>query len=108
MPSGRSRSTGRPHASKGAVLQLVAPKLDCTAETLRTEDIRPCTPQGELGVRHGHTRSTSARHRIRHGIRHTRRPSDGARAGVSQTAVYDTCHVYHDFASGVRDDLNYS
>ena len=37
-----------------------------------------------------------------------RRVSDGARAGVSQTTVYDTCHVYHDFASGVRDDLNYS
>ena len=34
--------------------------------------------------------------------------SDGALAVVSQTAVYDTCHVYHDFASGVRDDLNYS
>ena len=36
-------------------------------------------------------RATFARHRIRHGIRHTRRPSDGARADVSQTAVCDTC-----------------
>ena len=135
VPSGRSRSTGRPHASKGAVLQSVAPKLGCTAETLRTEDIRPCTPQGELGVRHGHTRSTSARHRIRHGIRHTaalvgRRPcrcvangrlrhmligyarvskADGSqsldrqRDALRATGV-DAGHVYHDFASGVRDD----
>ena len=41
-----------------------------------TEAIRPCTPQGAFGARHGHTRSTYARHRIRHGIRHT-----AARAG---------------------------
>ena len=36
-----------------------------------TEAIRSCTPQGEFGARHWPTRSTSARHRIRHGIRHT-------------------------------------
>ena len=33
--------------------------------------IRPCTAQGAFGARHGPTRSTSARHRIRHGIRYT-------------------------------------
>ena len=33
--SGWSRSTGRAHASEWAVLQSVAPKLGCTAETLR-------------------------------------------------------------------------
>ena len=36
-----------------------------------TEAIRPCNPQGACGARHEHTRSTFARHRIRHGIRHT-------------------------------------
>ena len=35
------------------------------------EAIRPCNPQGACGVRHWHTGSTYARHRIRHGIRHT-------------------------------------
>ena len=42
-----------------------------TSAAAITEAIRPCTPQGEFGVRHWPTRSTSARHRIRHGIRHT-------------------------------------
>ena len=42
-------------------------------------------------------RSTSARHRIRHGIRHTA-------ADALQAAGVDGGHVYHDFASGVRDD----
>ena len=41
-----------------------------------TETIHPCTPQGAFGARRWHPRSTSARHRIRHGIRHT-----AARAG---------------------------
>ena len=36
-----------------------------------TAAIRPFTPQGAFGARHWHTRSTYARHRIRHGIRHT-------------------------------------
>ena len=36
-----------------------------------TEAVRPCTPPGEFGARHWPTRLTSARHRIRHGIRHT-------------------------------------
>ena len=36
-----------------------------------TEAIRPCNPQGTFGARHWHTRLTYARHRIRHGIRHT-------------------------------------
>ena len=31
----------------------------------------PCTPQGAYGARHWPTRTTSARHRIRHGTRHT-------------------------------------
>ena len=41
-----------------------------TSEAI-TEAIRPCTPQGAFGARHWHTRATSARHRIRHGLRHT-------------------------------------
>ena len=36
-----------------------------------TETIRPCSPQGAFGARHSPTRSTSARQRIRHGVRHT-------------------------------------
>ena len=36
-----------------------------------TEAIRPCTPPGAFGARHWSMRSTSTRHRIRHGIRHT-------------------------------------
>ena len=36
-----------------------------------------CNWQGAFGARHWHTRSTSARHRIRHGIRHM--PIDSAR-----------------------------
>ena len=36
-----------------------------------TEAIRPRNPRGAFGARHWHTRSTYARHRIRHGIRHT-------------------------------------
>ena len=41
-----------------------------TSEAI-TEAIRPCTPPGAFGARHLHMRSTYARHRIRHGIRHT-------------------------------------
>ena len=89
----------------------------------------------ELGARHWHTRSTYARHRIRHGIRHTaaragRRPrpsvpngrlrhmligyarvskADGSQSldlqrVALQAAGVDAGHVYHDVASGVRDD----
>ena len=47
----------------------------CLGEAV-TEAIRPCNPQGAFGARHGHTRSTYTRQRIRHGIRHT-----AARAG---------------------------
>ena len=36
-----------------------------------SEAIRPFTPQGACGARRWHMRSTYARHRIRHGIRHT-------------------------------------
>ena len=36
-----------------------------------TEAIRPRNPRGAFGARHWHTRSTYARHRIRHGLRHT-------------------------------------
>ena len=85
--------------------------------------------------RHWHTRSTFARHRIRHGIRHTaagagRRPrpciangrlrhiligyarvskADGSQSldlqrDALQAAGVDAVNVYHDFASGVRDD----
>ena len=35
------------------------------------EAIRPCTPQSAFCARYWHTRSTYARQRIRHGIRHT-------------------------------------
>ena len=79
-------------------------KLDAVRDALRAGDItcgaqlatrlyrltpvearaRPTSPRRLI-------RLTSARHRIRHGIRHTRRPSDGVLARVSQTAVYDTC-----------------
>ena len=41
------------------------------ANPARAEAIRPCTPQGALFGRHWPTRSTSARQRIRHGLRHT-------------------------------------
>ena len=40
------------------------------------ESIRSVTPHRAFGARHSPTRVTSARHRIRHGIRHT-----AARAG---------------------------
>ena len=36
-----------------------------------TEAIRPCNPPGAFCARHWPTRSTYARHRMRHGIRHT-------------------------------------
>ena len=89
----------------------------------------------EFGVRHWHTRSTYARHRIRHGIRHTaaragRRPcpcvangrlrhrrigyarvskADGSQSldlqrDALQAAGVDAVNVYHDFATGARDD----
>ena len=93
------------------------------------------TPQGRFGAQHWHTRLTSARHRIRHGIRHAaalvrRRhfqpvandrlrhmligcarvsKADGSQSldlqrDALQAAGVDADHVYHDFASGVRDD----
>ena len=100
-----------------------------------TEAIRPFSPPGEFGARHLHTLSTSANHRIRHGIRHTvalagrrHRPrvpngrlrhrligyarvskADGSQSldlqrVALQAAGVDAVHVYHDVASGVRDD----
>ena len=67
------------------------------------------------GARHWPTRSTSARHRIRHGIRHMLigyarvSKADGSQSldlqrDALQAAGVDAGHVYHDFASGVRDD----
>ena len=60
VPSGWSRSTGRAHASEWAVLQSVAPKLGCTAETLR-KWVRQV--QRDAGHRPGLT--TSARERLK-------------------------------------------
>ena len=56
-----------------------------------TEAIRPCNPPGAFCARHWPTRSTYARHRMRHGYDTRRCGLGGAFAGVSQTAVYDTC-----------------
>ena len=67
------------------------------------------------GARHWPTRSTSARHRIRHGIQHMLigyarvSKADGSQSldlqrDALQAAGVDAGHVYHDFASGVRDD----
>ena len=60
VPSGWSRSTGRPTPQRGRVLQSVAPKLGCTAETLR-KWVRQA--QRDAGHRPGLT--TSERERLK-------------------------------------------
>ena len=111
-------------------LASTRPAARCERETGPTAAGRVST-----GLRAILFRSTSARHRIRHGIRHTaarawrsfRRciandrlrhmligyarvsKADGSQSldlqrDALQAAGVDAVHVYHDFASGVRDD----
>ena len=54
----------------------------------------PAESQQRVFLRAMLVRSTSARHRIRYGIRHT-----AARAGVSQTVVCDTSERHHGFTT---------
>ena len=73
-PAAATAATAAPVAAAEIRRRLRAPGGGGRERLTRaaiTEAIRPCTPPGAFGARHWPTRSTSARHRIRHGIRHT-------------------------------------
>ena len=73
--------------------------MDHCRDPAITEAIRPCTPQGEFGPRPWPTHSTSARHRIRHGIRHTEARTGRASLYVCRKRPFTT------HADGLRPRL---